>query len=169
MLIIIFFILDPLYFFLFFSLIPPSETIRSGVTKGPKTDPKGKHKTNPQKLRNWENDTFLSHRAGILLCMRIIIVLQWFFTTFVLLEFFYLSSLCLVFLILFLCLIALFDCFSFFSLYCILIFLLSLHPCSNNTQLLICYFLFWLSKSYISCHIIVVVIVVILLFQYYCK
>ena len=69
---------------------------------------------------------------------------------------FYLSSLYLVFLILFLCLIVLFDWFSLFSLYCILIFLLSLHPCSNNTELLIRYFLFWLSKSHISCHIIVV-------------
>ena len=56
----------------------------------------------------------------------------------------------------FISLIALFDWFALLSLYCIVIFLLSLHPCYNITQLLIGYFLFWLSKSCISCHTIVV-------------
>ena len=67
----------------------------------------------------------------------------------------FLFLLCFIF-ILFLCLIALFDWFSLFSLYCILIFLLSLHSCFNNIPLMIVYFLFWLSNSCISCHIIVV-------------
>ena len=56
-----------------------------------------------------------------------------------------------------------------FSLYCILIFLLSLHSCSNNTLLSIVYSIFWLSKSYISCHIIVVpVLLKIIVVPYNC-
>ena len=121
------------------------------------TDTKGEHKANPQ---NWEtetNVTLLSLRAGILLFMCIIIILS-LFHHFYFISIFYISSLCLVFLTLFLCLIALFDWFSLFYLYCILIFILSLHSFTNNTLLLIMYLLFWLSKSYISCHIIVVLV-----------
>ena len=89
-------------------------------------------------------------------------------TSFILLVFFF-SSVCLVFFVLFLCLIALFDWISLFSLYCILIFLLLLHLGSNNTLLLIIYFLFWLSKSYISCHIIVApVLLQIIVVPYNC-
>ena len=90
-----------------------------------------------------------------------------YFCFFYFISTFYFSSLCLIFLILFLCLIALFDWFSLFSLYCILIFLLSFHTHSNNAQLLIGYFLFWLSKSYISCHIIVVPVIVQIIFVPY--
>ena len=94
----------PLFFFL-----PPSETIRSGVTNDPETDWKGEHKANPKNRETETNVTLLFHRAGILLCMYIIIILQLFFTTFTLSVFFHFSSLCLVLLILFLCLIALLD------------------------------------------------------------
>ena len=124
--------------------------------KGPETDRKGEHKANP--IETETSVTLLYHRAGILLFMCIIIFFIIF--TFILLVLLNFSSLCLVFLILFLCLVALFDWFSLFSLYCILIFLLSLHLCTNNTLLLIGCFLFWLSKSYISCHIIVVPVLV---------
>ena len=91
-------------------------------------------------------------------CVCVLLLSCNFFYHFYFISIFYFSSLCLVSLILFPCLIALLDCFSLFFLYCILIFVLSLHPCSNNTQLLIWYFLFWSSKSYISCHIIVVLV-----------
>ena len=89
-------------------------------------------------------------------CLCVLLLSCHYFYHFYFISFFNFSSLCLFFLILFLCLIALFDWFSLFSLYCILILLLSLDLCSNNTQHLIRYFLLWLSKSYISCHIIVV-------------
>ena len=115
---------------------PPFFLLPSRGTKGQETDEKGEHKTNPQNLETETNVTLLSHRAVILLCM-CIITLKLFFTTFILLIFFNFSSLCLVFCILFPCLIALLDGFSLFSLYYILIFLLLLHPCSNNTQLFI--------------------------------
>ena len=50
------------FFFLFgfslffpFFFLPPSETIRHGVMKGPETDQKGEHKANPQ---NWDKCHF---------------------------------------------------------------------------------------------------------------
>ena len=87
----------------------------------------------------------LSHRPGILLFISIIIIFSLFYHFYFIGFFFYISSLYLVFLVSFLCLIALLDWFSLFSFYSILIFLLSLHPCSNNAQLLIRYFLFFLN------------------------
>ena len=57
------------------------------------------------------------------------------------------------------CFISLFNCIAwlvFLILYVLSFnFPFSLHPSSNNTQLLFGYFLFWLSKLYISCHIFV--------------
>ena len=86
-------------------------------------------------------------------CLCVLLFFFIIFTIFSLLVFL-LFLLCLVFLVLFICLIVLFDWFSLFSI-AFYFFLFSLHSCSNNTLLLIVYFLFWLSKSYISCHIIV--------------
>ena len=129
---------------------PPSEIIRCGVTKGPDTE------ANTNQWRNWDECHFVIPYSWHFIVYVYYYYLLIIFNISLLLVLFYFSSLSLVFLILFLCLIALLDWFSSFSLYCILIVLLSLHPCSNNTQLLIGYFMFWLSKSYISCHIIVV-------------
>ena len=101
------------------------------------------------------NFTFLCYRTCILLFISINIF--HYFYVFYFIITFYFSSFCLLFFILFICLIASFDWFSLFSFsYCILIFLLSLHLYSNNTLLFVFYFLFFLLRSYISCHIIVV-------------
>ena len=65
------FFLVPLFLSLFFFLLfflPPSWTIRRGVTKCPETDWKGEHKANPQNQETETNVTLLSYWAGILLC-----------------------------------------------------------------------------------------------------
>ena len=155
-----FFIFFLLCYSLFFSLfhLPSSKTIRHGVTKGPEIDSKGENKANH---KNWEtetNVTLLSHRAGILLFMCIIII----FTIFLLLFYYY-------FLLLFLTFslphfISQFNCIVwliFFILYCVLIFLLSLHPCSNNTHS-------W-SNAFCSGYPNHIFLFILLLFQYYCK
>ena len=115
----------------FFSF--PSETIRPGAVKGLETDPKREHKAN---LNNWETDKFhfaISENLHVIVCLYYYYYFI-IFTSFI--SIFYFSFFCLVFFILFVCLIALFDWFSLFSLsWCILIFLLLLHLCSNNTLL----------------------------------
>ena len=103
--------------------------------KGPETDSNWEHKAIPktEKLRQ------------ILLCYPIKLA---FYCLFVLLFhyfylFYFVSFLFLFFLFSFFHFICSFNCifdwFSLFSLYCISIFLLSLHLCSNNTLLLIVY------------------------------
>ena len=66
-----FFFVSPSFYFFFF---PRSETIKLGVRKCPGTDQKGEQEAN---LKNWEtktNVTLLSHRAGMLLFICIIIL-----------------------------------------------------------------------------------------------
>ena len=81
-----FFFHSSVFFSLFF--LPLSETIRRGVVKCPDTNPKGEHKAN---TKNWEHETnvtLLSYRAGILL---FVLLFFHYFTTFILLEFFFIS------------------------------------------------------------------------------
>ena len=139
-----------------FFFLPPTETTRCGVTKGPETDQKEEHKANPPNIEKLRKMSLCCPIELAFYCLCVLLSFHYFY------HFYFISILLFLFLMFsFPCFISLFNCivwFSLFSLYCILIFLLSHHLWSKNTLLLIVYFLFWLSKSCISCHIIVFLI-----------
>ena len=124
------------------------KTKRPGAVKTPKTDPEGSQKA---KSNIETNFTSLPFRTSFFLFLSCFVFI--FLIIFIFFYFSYFHSLFFGFV----SLIALFDWFSLLSpSYCILIFHLSLHLYSNNTLILIFYFLFFLFRLYISNHIIVI-------------
>ena len=98
----------PLCFFFF---LPPSDTISPGVVKSPEQIQRGSTRlTTTEKLRQISLCYPIEHAFCLFDYFFII------FTSFILLVYFYISSFCLVFFILFLYLITLFDWYSLFFL-----------------------------------------------------
>ena len=127
----------------FCSLSSKCKTIRPGTVKGPKIDPERDQKANATTETKF---TLLPYRTCILYYFLFLFFCYYFI--------FYFYFFHLVFIVLFVWFQYLngFLCSPFH----IAFWFLFLHLYSNNTLLLVFYFLFFLFRSYISCHIIVV-------------